>query len=238
MLKLKHPVSPVFINQPFGNVLPEYTAMGLKGHNGIDFRAFHGEPVYAAHDGICYPEIDDKGGNGVVIRALEDCDLNGQQVRIKTIYWHLVQDDAVVKTGQQIKAGDLIGYADNTGMSTGDHLHFGCKPQAWNEVNWSWSNVAQDNGYFGAIDPQPFFDDSVETPPEPFQRDLKFGLMSDPDVMKLQKILGVTPVLGNFLWLTLSAVKKYQKDHNIPQTGYVGPLTRTTLNRETTTHPS
>ena len=68
-----------------------------------------------------------------------------------------MQSDAVVKTGQKVVAGDLIGYADSTGLSTGDHLHFGLKPQAWNETDWSWFNVEQGNGYGGAIDPTPYF---------------------------------------------------------------------------------
>ena len=49
--ELYYPVSPVSVNQPFGNVMAVYTAMGLKGHNGIDFMAYHGQPIYAAHDG-------------------------------------------------------------------------------------------------------------------------------------------------------------------------------------------
>lgn len=154
---LFYPVKPKIINQPFGNVSSTYTNMGLAGHNGIDFFALHGEPVYATHDGVCFPEIDAQGGNGVVIRTNEAYDYNGTQVHFKTIYWHLTKDDAVVKTGQQVKAGDLIGYADNTGLSTGDHLHFGLKPQAWNETDWTWVNAEQQNGYLGAINPTPYF---------------------------------------------------------------------------------
>lgn len=131
--------------------------MGLDGHNGIDFYALDGTPVYAAHDGVCYPEVDSSGGNGVVIRTLEDYDYNGQAVRFKTIYWHLKKANAVVHMGDIVKAGDLIGYADNTGVSTGSHLHFGLKPQAWTEADWTWYNSAQNNGYLGAIDPAPYF---------------------------------------------------------------------------------
>lgn len=154
---LFYPVKPAGVNQKFGNVMPVYTGMGLKGHNGIDFQAFHGQPVYAAHDGICYPEIDSSGGNGVVIRTLQPYDYQGGQAYFKTIYWHLMKADAVVKTGQKVKAGDLIGYADNTGTSTGDHLHFGLKPQQWNENDWDWYNLNQNDGYLGAIDPAPYF---------------------------------------------------------------------------------
>lgn len=154
-----YPVRPMTILQPFGVNGEYYQQHGInvKGHNGLDILATHGQPVYAAHDGICFPEIDGNQGNGVVIRSNEAYDYNGQQVYFKSIYWHLVKADAVVKTGQKVKAGDLIGYADSTGFSTGDHLHFAIKPQAWNENDWIWYNTEQDNGYLGNIDPTPFF---------------------------------------------------------------------------------
>lgn len=154
---LFYPVKPLYVNQVFGVNPQTYAQFGLAGHNGIDLRAFHGQKVFAAHDGVCFPEIDNSGGNGVIIRSTGEFDFNGKQVHFKTIYWHLDRADAVVKTGQKVKAGDLIGYADNTGFSTGDHLHFGLKPQEWNETDWSWGNSAQNNGFLGAIDPTPYW---------------------------------------------------------------------------------
>lgn len=63
------------------------------------------------------------------------------------------------KTGfTKISNGDLIGYADNTGASTGDHLHFALKPCAKGEDWGTFYNVLQNNGYGGAIDPTPYFD--------------------------------------------------------------------------------
>ena len=158
-LTLCYPVKPFIVTQSFGVNGEYYRANGINiaGHNGLDLRALHGQPVYASHDGTCFPEIDDKQGNGIVIRSDEEVLYDGKLVRMKTIYWHLIKADAVVKTGQKVKTGDLIGYADNTGFSNGDHLHYGLKPQAWNESDWTWANLEQNNGYFGAIDPTPFF---------------------------------------------------------------------------------
>lgn len=156
-LTLFFPVKPLFLNQRFGVNPQTYAQFGLSGHNGLDLQASHGQPVYAAHDGTCYPEIDDHQGNGVVIRTDDEYDYKGQPTHFKSIYWHLVKADAVVRTGQKVKAGDLIGYADSTGFSTGDHLHFGFKPQAWDENNWTWYNIEQNNGFLGAIDPTPYF---------------------------------------------------------------------------------
>lgn len=159
--ELYYPVSPIVISQDFGSTanLQFYkdNNVTIAKHNGIDYVVPLDTPVYAAHDGICYPEVDSKGGNGVVIRSLDDFEYEGKPTRFKTIYWHLVKSDAVVKTGQQVKAGDIIGYADSTGLSTGHHLHFGCKPQRWNENDWIWYNTDQENGIMGAIDPTPYF---------------------------------------------------------------------------------
>ena len=164
-LELYYPVKPAPVHQGFGENPQYYSQVvpGLKGHNGIDFVASHGQPVRAAHDGICYVGVDSNEGHGVVLRTLQPYDYNAQQVYFKTIYWHLcdgVQEPQYtipVQQGQQVKAGDIIGYADNTGLSTGDHLHFGQKPQAQDESNGTWMNVEQDNGYFGAVDPTPDF---------------------------------------------------------------------------------
>lgn len=171
-----YPIRPANIIQPFGvnkdyyqkNVDPR-----LQGHPGIDFEAAHGTPVYATHDGVAFFEIDNSSGHGVVIRTNQVFDYTGDpnysQVFFKSIYWHLC--DGVKEpqfkspitftdmngAGQPVKAGDLIGFANNTGISTGSHLHFSVKPQIPGEPNGAWSNVAQTNGFLGNIDPTPYF---------------------------------------------------------------------------------
>lgn len=59
--------------------------------------------------------------------------------------------------------------------------------------------------------------------------------MSDPAVVKVQKALGVTPASGFFGPLTLQAVKTYQRQHALPVTGVVGPLTWASLGSKTIT---
>ena len=77
---------------------------------------------------------------------------------------------------------------------------------------------------------------STTTPPAPrfvFNSDLRQG-MSGNDVMELQIRLteGVYsgPINGSFGPLTLAAVKAYQAKKGLPQSGFVGPLTRNALN--------
>lgn len=172
-MKLVYPVTPVHINQGFGSN-PQYYAKFLdangnpqKGHMGIDFQAVHGQPVYAAHDGFAfYVGPDSHGGDGVYIR-FEDEGTKGTYYTI--INWHLCPhgdpqfSPKVGIPGRDVKQGELIGYADNTGApfeSSGDHLHFGLAPC---DVNGKF--LQPDNGYGGCVDAMPFF--IVETQSDP-----------------------------------------------------------------------
>lgn len=87
-----------------------------------------------------------------------------------------------------------------------------------------------DNGYNGCVDPTQFFN----APHFMFMKDLYLG-MSDPDVLELQKRLGIdySTAPGLFGPRTFAAVRSYQMVHNIPTTGYVGPVTRASLNQYT-----
>src|SRR3990167_5183011 len=161
-LILYKPLHPNFhIFQGFGECSPDiceiYKNMGLKGHNGLDCNRLgtyvEGAYVRASHDGeVTYAGIDSSGGYGVVLKTLEEFDYLGKLFYFKTIYWHL-RKEIQVKVGQKVKVGDVLGYADNTGISKGSHLHFGLKPILLGENEWTWYNLEQDNGYFGAIDP-------------------------------------------------------------------------------------
>ncbi len=158
-LRLFYPVKPVRITQVVGLNGEWYQSQGIniKGHNGLDFLTTHGLPVRATHSGeIVYAGCDNKEGYGVVLRTTEPYDYGENKVFFKTIYWHLIKD-IPVKVGQSVNTGDIIGYADNTGLSTGDHLHFALKPQVMGEDYWVWFNLEDKNGYMGAIDPMPYF---------------------------------------------------------------------------------
>lgn len=166
-LQLIYPLNlPFQVTQKFGeNAVPFYKDMGMKGHNGIDYKVDDGTPVYATHDGtVVFAGHDNSAGLGIVIRTNEPFDYNGKQTYFKTIYWHLKEGSIVVKVDQKVSVGQKIAEADNTGMSTGTHLHFGLKPIYQGEDNYSWLNLEQTNGYFGAIDPLPFI--TGQTPKE------------------------------------------------------------------------
>ena len=86
----------------------------VKPHNGIDYRAPTGTPVYAA-------------GDGKVIRSAYS-QYNGHHVFIQhgdnivTKYLHF--NKRTVKSGQRVKQGQTIGTVGSTGMSQAPHLHY------------------------------------------------------------------------------------------------------------------
>lgn len=159
-LLLNYPIKPAVINQPFGVNGAYYRAHGIPidGHNGIDFMADEHNIIRAAHDGVVtFCGEDGAGGLGVVVRTNEAKDYKDGTAFFKTIYWHLKPNTFFVKPGDQVKIGTALAMADNTGFSTGTHLHFGLKPMAQGENEWTWMNVEQNNGYLGAIDPSPYW---------------------------------------------------------------------------------
>lgn len=87
---------------------------GSEFHTGIDISCPSGRPVYASADGIVV-EANYSGGLGKCITLFHGLGLS-------TKYGHLSK--IVVKEGQKIKRGTLIGYTGSTGRSTGPHLHY------------------------------------------------------------------------------------------------------------------
>lgn len=83
-------------------------------HNGIDLGASEGTPIHSAGPGtVTYVGWYGTGGNAVIVS-------HGNGVR--TIYMH--QSATACSMGQEVAAGDVIGYVGSTGLSTGPHLHF------------------------------------------------------------------------------------------------------------------
>jgi len=179
--------------------------MGLNGHNGMDVQATHGQTVRAAHDGtVTFAGEDGSAGYGIVIRTNQMFDYNGGQTFFKTIYWHLKKEGMKVTAGQQVKSGDIIGLADNTGMSLGDHLHFGLKPIYKGEKDWEWWNSDQLNGYKGAIDPAPYFTgqyaDEVYVVPKASDQIAVFAakLQSDGNITAAKQMYALAAMLRTF----------------------------------------
>ncbi len=185
-LELYYPVRPYSLNQPFGGNLPctedrndipldqrkvisgpdnntcpvgyvkLYPLMGMpKGHTGCDLAAGE-QNIYASCEGIVTEkqlEVARGLGLGITSEQTYELDEHGTH-NVVVRYWHLKSFN--VNIGDRIKVGDLIGISDSTGFSSADHVHFELKSQTKNMVG-EWVNVEQQNGFFGALDPLPFF---------------------------------------------------------------------------------
>lgn len=86
-----------------------------KMHSGLDFSAKIGTPIYSTGDGkVVYAQHNNWGyGNEVVIN---------HGFGYKTRYGHMHK--ILVKKGQKVKRGELIGLVGSTGKSTGPHCHY------------------------------------------------------------------------------------------------------------------
>ena len=158
-LELYYPIKPASLTQSFGGNGAYYQSHGVNivGHNGLDFVAFDGQEVYAAHDGIVtYSGEDSLNGEFIEITSHEEFDIGGITTFAKTIYVHFQHGGRKVETGNIVNVGQVIGYADSTGLSTGTHLHFGLKRVTVEKETGVPTTLNLDNGYNGAINPKPF----------------------------------------------------------------------------------
>jgi murein DD-endopeptidase MepM/ murein hydrolase activator NlpD len=111
---LRAPLNFSYISSGFNPRRMHPVLKRVRPHNGIDYYAPRGTPVYAA-------------GAGTVTRSAYSA-ANGHHVFIKhagsieTRYLHFTK--RTVKKGQKVKQGQTIGTVGSTGLATGPHLHY------------------------------------------------------------------------------------------------------------------
>jgi murein DD-endopeptidase MepM/ murein hydrolase activator NlpD len=88
-------------------------------HNGTDFGAPAGTPVYAAYRGVV-SFVGNGGPSGNLV-------LLQHPSGVETGYAHLSKFAPGIKVGDKIGTRQLVGYVGSTGRSTGPHLHFSAK---------------------------------------------------------------------------------------------------------------
>lgn len=86
-----------------------------KMHTGMDFAAPIGTPIYATADGRIEEVSVKFSGYGKMV-------VIDHGFGYKTRYAHM--HDFAVRSGQNVKRGELIGYVGDTGISTAPHLHY------------------------------------------------------------------------------------------------------------------
>lgn len=125
-------------------VSSEFGMRGGTPHRGIDLAGPLGTPLYAAREGKVIAAGPASGfGNWIVIQH----EVDGK--RVDTVYGHMAANGVLVRRGDEVKAGQMIGRIGNEGQSTGPHLHF----EVWDGGR---SDVAGGNGE--AINPRPILD--------------------------------------------------------------------------------
>jgi murein DD-endopeptidase MepM/ murein hydrolase activator NlpD len=90
-----------------------------KMHNGVDYAAPRGTPVFAAASGTIV-QAGRKGAAGISVTIRHD---SGYE----SMYGHLAHLAVGIKRGKRVSKRDVIGGVGSTGRSTGPHLHFGVK---------------------------------------------------------------------------------------------------------------
>ena len=111
---LRAPLNFSYISSNFNPKRYHPILKRVKAHNGIDYKAPRGTPVFTA-------------GDGKVIRSAYS-KYNGHHVFVQhansivTKYLHFTK--RTVKKGQRVKQGQVIGYVGSTGLAQGPHLHY------------------------------------------------------------------------------------------------------------------
>ncbi|MBI2552029.1 peptidoglycan DD-metalloendopeptidase family protein [Candidatus Uhrbacteria bacterium] len=132
-------------------------------HGAIDYRAPHGTPILAAADGEVVrverrypdrPNLKDGLGNHIRIR---------HENSYLTIYAHLTGNSIGVREGEQVEAGQQIALSDNSGFSTGPHLHFEVQDPDGVRVNPygdppDYAGGCGPNALWATCPPQPYTD--------------------------------------------------------------------------------
>ena len=124
-----HPEDFIRYTSPFGLRESPFLKVQMQ-HNGVDIATIWRAQVLAIADGIVIEHWPPPGTihpNGSVFRGHP---VYGGMVKIDhgdftSLYAHL--SETVIRTNQQVRAGEMIGRVGNTGMSRGHHLHFELK---------------------------------------------------------------------------------------------------------------
>ena len=109
------PLRSYTITSPFGMRVHPISGV-YKMHEGVDLSAPQGTPIYAAKSGKVTTTSFQAGGAGYYV-SINHGD------GFSSVYMHMTH--YIVKPGNYVSAGQVIGYVGSTGGSTGPHLHFG-----------------------------------------------------------------------------------------------------------------
>jgi murein DD-endopeptidase MepM/ murein hydrolase activator NlpD len=111
---LRAPLNFSYISSNFNPKRYHPILKRVKAHNGIDYKAPKGTPVFAAGDGkVTRSAYGKYNGHHVFIQHANS---------IVTKYLHFT--NRTIKQGQRVKQGQVIGYVGATGLAQAPHLHY------------------------------------------------------------------------------------------------------------------
>mgnify|MGYP000617318696 FL=1 len=110
-----------------------------KMHYGMDFSAKTGTEIYATGDGVISKVKKSKRGYGNYVKI-------NHGFGYETLYAHMSK--YIVKRGQKVKRGEVIGYVGNSGISTAPHLHY--------EVRKDNKKINPMNFYYNDLSPEEY----------------------------------------------------------------------------------
>jgi len=115
---LKSPLKYAHVTSSFGSRFHPVLQY-VKAHNGVDYAASVGTPVWAVADGVVTVAANTgAGGNTVCLRHS-----NG----FETCYLHLSKFGQGLRSGARVSQKQVIALSGNTGRTTGPHLHYALK---------------------------------------------------------------------------------------------------------------
>ena len=110
-----------------------------KMHYGMDFSAKTGTEIYATGDGVVSKIKRSKRGYGNYVKI-------NHGFGYETLYAHMSK--YIVKKGQKVKRGEVIGFVGNSGISTAPHLHY--------EVRKDNKKINPVNFYYNDLSPEEY----------------------------------------------------------------------------------
>ena len=110
-----------------------------KLHTGMDFSTKTGTEIYATGDGVISKIRRSKRGYGNHVKI-------NHGFGYETLYAHMSK--YIVKRGQKVKRGEVIGYVGNTGTSVAPHLHY--------EVHKDKRRINPINFYYNDLNPEEY----------------------------------------------------------------------------------
>jgi murein DD-endopeptidase MepM/ murein hydrolase activator NlpD len=196
-------------------------------HTGVDFAVPTGTPIYAAGSGkVLESATSVSWGSSYGTSAVIDHG-SGQ----RAVYAHLSK--LLVKKGDIVTEGQLIGMSGNTGNSTGPHLHFEVRVSPWKYANKDIDPAELIGGAKTSMkaaltkNKEDKQNTVIPSGPDPKFPGKPFGPGVSGDYVKFMQVKLGVPATGVYDAKTQAAVVSVQKANKAlgKPDGIVGPLT-------------